>query len=50
MQDPAPTAPDDQCSPNYPTTSLRFPARTVYRFNWTDALWLLGLGLLMRAF
>jgi hypothetical protein len=43
MQDPAPTAPDDIHSPNFPATSFDYPARTVYRFNWTDPLWLLYL-------
>ena len=50
MQDPAPTAPDDVHSPNYPTTSFDYPARTVYRFNWTDALWLLYLKFVVYTF
>ena len=50
MQDPAPTAPDDVHSPNYPTTSFDYPARTVYRFNWTDSLWLLYLKSVVYTF
>ena len=50
MQDPAPTAPDDVHSPNYPTTSFDYPARTVYRFNWTDSLWLLYLKFVVYTF
>ena len=50
MQDPAPTAPDDVHSPNYPTTSFDYPARTVYRFSWTDPLWLLYLKAVVYTF
>ena len=50
MQDPAPTAPDDVHSPNYPVTSFDYPARTVYRFNWTDPLWLLYLKSVVYTF
>jgi hypothetical protein len=50
MQDPAPTAPDDIHSPNYPTTSFDYPARTVYRFSWTDPLWLLYLKAVVYTF
>ncbi|MEZ6033139.1 MAG: hypothetical protein R3C17_08615 [Planctomycetaceae bacterium] len=50
MQDPAPTAPDDVHSPNYPTTSFEYPARTVFRFDWTDPLWLLYLKAVAYAF